>query len=261
MRALANIILILFLGLASADAFGENVSNRQNVSKTQHRDRANQLMASGDLAAAIDEYRKAIEAGEADAPAIRNELGIALAESGEIDAAIREFRTALRDRAGEFALAHYNLGVALMEKGDFAGAESELKAGIGHRKEKRFPEGHNTLGFLYTRIGNTEAALAEFRKAIDESGGVYAQAHYNLGVLLYEMGKVSESVLEFKSAIEQSKTFPDAHYNLGAALEDLGRNAEAAQAFEQYLAQSVNPKDRDFVRQRICRLRAQLENP
>src|SRR5690242_7249740 len=82
MKALLTILLILLFCVGPGEVLAGSISKRQKVSQT-HRDRANELMGSGDLCGAIDQYRKAIEAAEPDSAAIHSELGIALAEAGQ----------------------------------------------------------------------------------------------------------------------------------------------------------------------------------
>jgi len=80
-----------------------------------HNSYASALAATGRLAEAVAEYRKAT-ALSPDYPDAHNNLASALVQSGRFDEAIGEFRMALRLAPG-FAEAHSGLGGALAQKG------------------------------------------------------------------------------------------------------------------------------------------------
>jgi len=85
---------------------------------------------------------------------------------------------------------------------------------------------HNSLGNALGRQGQTEAAIAQFRKALLLKPD-YAAAHNNLGVSLGRVGQTQAAVARFQEAVRISPTYADAHYNLGVALSAQGRLEDA----------------------------------
>jgi len=58
---------------------------------------------------------------------------------------------------------YYQLALSAMERGDLAKAESRLRKVT--KAVPEWPQGHNMLGFALQQQGNTEGALAAYRKA------------------------------------------------------------------------------------------------
>ena len=58
-----------------------------------------------------------------------------------------------------------------------------------------FPEAHHDLGRVLGETGRTEDAIAEYRRAIEERGGVYPRAHYGLGKALARLGRCAAGQL------------------------------------------------------------------
>jgi len=89
-----------------------------------HYDRGVTLYDQGNIAAAIEEFRKAIRVYPEFAEAHCN-LGLALKDQDKTDEAIREYREAIRLKPN-LAEAHNNLAVALYFKAEYAEAWKEV---------------------------------------------------------------------------------------------------------------------------------------
>ena len=93
---------------------------------------------------------------------------------------------------------------------------------------------HRLLGRAHSAQGNTEDAIAAYRRAIvlDDHD---AWSMNNLGVLLLELGRAGEAVPPLARAVELRDDLPMLHNNLGMALEHTGRLAAAADAYDAAL--------------------------
>ena len=85
---------------------------------------------------------------------------------------------------------------------------------------------HNNLGVALNDLGKEDAAIEQFRQAV-EINPKYADAQNNLGIHLHNKGKFEEAILHYEQALAANPDFPDAHNNLSATLYALGRKEEA----------------------------------
>src|SRR5207245_422471 len=92
-----------------------------------------------------------------------SDLGFTMAKLGKSDEAVADYRKALA-LDPDCASAHSNLAVAFVQAGDLAEAESHYRKALAG---KPTAENRNGLGYVLARRGDTEAAIAEFRKATE----------------------------------------------------------------------------------------------
>ena len=85
---------------------------------------------------------------------------------------------------------------------------------------------YSNLGSFLTARGNTNEAIADFRKAL-ELWPDQSKDHNNLGKALIQQGRVAEAMVEFQAASRISPNDPDGESNLGAALLQQGNSQEA----------------------------------
>lgn len=85
----------------------------------------------------------------------------------------------------------------------------------------------NLQGAAHARLGDFEAAVASFEKALILDPG-FADAHFNLGNVLRRLGRIRDAAESFGKAIECRPDYADACLNLGITLEQLGNPREAA---------------------------------
>src|SRR5436190_11982579 len=88
--------------------------------------------------------------------------GMFLLVSGKLDQAVAEFQTALQHKPNH-PEAHYYLGRAFYLKGDLEGAKTQYLEAA--RLDPKAPV-HNSLGVVYMKLGQTSAAIAEFKEAL-----------------------------------------------------------------------------------------------
>lgn len=210
-------------------------------------DVAADLAKKGDYAAAIPEWRKALQM-EPDDPRAHNGYGETLAKAGKKDEALAQYRAAIAEKP-QFAEAHNNLGILLAALGKPAEAIGEfndaLEVNPGYADTRNnlgrvlleqhrvteaieqfqdaieinpvFAEAHNNLGYAYGTEGHIDEAITEYRAAID-ADPKYAHAYDNLGLAMATKGDLDDAITNFSKAIELEPTDGSAEGNLGHAL-------------------------------------------
>ncbi len=220
------------------------------------------LQASGQLDAAIDNYRTAIakKPNYADA---HNNLGTAYQERGQWDLTVQcylkavevdpayakghynlgvafgiqkrldESRAAFEQAialAGNYAEAHYGLAMVLQEQQQWTQAEAAYQQAL--RLRPTLAEAASSLGTLYQAQGKLDQAIAAYEQALRVSP-TYAEAYYNWGTALKAQDRASEAADKYRHAIRCKPTLADAHYNLGIVLQGEGHLDLAASAYEE----------------------------
>lgn len=103
------------------------------------------------------------------------------------------------------------------------------------------PIGLYNLGNSYARAGNTEAAIAAYRKAIEQRHGHYSRALNNLGVVLLRVGRWDEAQEALTSALQlENFHYAEASYNLGRVYAARGQKDLASREWRRALA--INPQ-------------------
>ncbi len=230
------------------------------------------LQARGDLAGAIELFRRAIRARPDDATALNN-LGAALRLSGRMDEAIENFRAAVSARPDYFT-AHYNLGTSLLTTGQpgravlhfervvgndqedlaarrnlalasalagrFEKAESNYKHLIGSHPDD--PELHGELAVVLAQRGRMVEARRHFERLLEVSPNS-APGHTNLGRLLAQQGDVDAALPHLREAVRLDGANADNHNQLGVALAIKGDIAQATRHFQRAL--DLEPSHRE----------------
>ncbi|MFC1510058.1 tetratricopeptide repeat protein [Candidatus Omnitrophota bacterium] len=94
---------------------------------------------------------------------------------------------------------------------------------------RRYPQNshaHFGLGQVYYQQGDTQKALAHYRKAYSVRPN-HAKTNNNLGEIYYAQGKFDLALAFFKRAVELKKFYPSALNNYGIMLMEKGDIAEA----------------------------------
>ncbi|WP_200376895.1 tetratricopeptide repeat-containing sulfotransferase family protein [Thiocystis violacea] len=99
----------------------------------------------------------------------------------------------------------------------------------------RHPFGWKLLGATLTALGQTEAALAAKRQAVELTPDD-AEAHANLGNSLQEIGRAAEAEIHCRRAIALHPALASAHSNLSLALLQQGQLTAAEISARQALA-------------------------
>jgi tetratricopeptide (TPR) repeat protein len=153
--------------------------------------------ARGDLAGALDHYRKAIE-WDPNSPPIRHDYAVAL------------------------SLARHTLE-----------ARAQLEECV--RLDPNNAEYHYKLALAWNETGRTDQSLAELRRAVMLDPR-HARAWYNLGLAEHAAGQDAAALVSLQRSEVAAPTDPDAPYATATILAQLGRIAEARVAAGRALA-------------------------
>lgn len=257
-------------------------------------DEAGELARKGDYAAALSEWRKAVDLDPADGKA-RYHLAFALDNQGQRDEAIAEYRKAVEldpnnaaaysslavalTRAGMMAegidaykksleinpknpIAESNLAAALIE----AGRTDEATAHIGKALEldPEFADGHNLLGIVMARAGRLDEGVAHLQKAVALSPDSL-EYRFNLGRVLAARHSFAEAIPQFEKAAELSRgQEPQILEMLAAMYSEVGRFPDAARVARQALdlaARQNNTALAETLRARVAYYESQTAKP
>ena len=174
-------------------------------------------LKAGDAAAALREYRQAIEHSPGNAKLYYG-MALALAADGAHtgggaytggDGASTGARNAEGMRVDaletavdldpDYAEAHNELGIIHTQSGRFSEAEGALKAAIGANPQ--YAPARNNLGVLYGRQGRNLEAEAQLRRAVEDDPG-YVEAFKNYGLTLAALGRFTEAEKALRKAAE-----------------------------------------------------------
>jgi tetratricopeptide (TPR) repeat protein len=217
----------------------------------QHVSRGAELSGLGRLDEAIAEFREAIRvAGRPIFTAYLN-MGAVFVTERDYLPAIEALKQALTVRPNSYQ-AHYNLAEAMYGAEDFVGAEKEYRRVLELSSDLVAIRARHFLGLALYKQRRLDEAIIEYRAAIEQAEGKYAEAHYNLGIALLERKQPAAAEPEFKLAVEQEKSpWPEAQYNLAKAIEEQKRYREAAEAYEVYLKLAPGAADAKRMREYI----------
>jgi tetratricopeptide (TPR) repeat protein len=117
-----------------------------------------------------------------------------------------------------FFEAQFFLGLCRFYSGDFAGAEQNFQTVAA-----TFPlnEVYNDLGAAQARQNKSDAAIANFTKAV-EGDGSDPDYRFNLGFTLWRAGKYDPAIESLRAAVERQPNDNEATALLGRALKHEG---------------------------------------
>lgn len=210
----------------------------RRVSAADSSAQKNETRPSAEAKAASVEAKAAAAADEKAAISAddENEPPAVAAESGKPDR-LNTLRGQMKDAKTETERARVRRTlvdylVALDRKEE---AIEELRAAT--REERLDPVGFYNLGNALVRLGDTETAVAAYRKAIEQRHGHYSRALHNLGVLLMRDGRWDEAQEALLSALRQEAyRYAEASYNLGRLYILRGEAALAIREWQRVLA-------------------------
>ena len=183
------------------------------------------LVQRGDMKAAMMSYDSSIRLKPDFFVSLSNK-GALLAKTGKVDEGILFFRKALSLKPN-YLSARQNLSIALREKADALSASGRYPEAIALYQEflQIIPEalsmeGHTNLGAAYFRIGNKDAAVEEFRKAI-KINPASVEATANLGMALYSQGKSAEALQQLGKALQLKPDSQEIRSNMARIMKTM----------------------------------------
>ena len=117
--------------------------------------------------------------------------------------------------------AQFFLGLCRFDTGDFAAAESAFQTVAA---SVPLNEVFNNLGAAEARHGNLEAAIVNFKKAVDGDSSD-PDYQFNLGYVYWRSGEYASAAERFRAALERDPKDTEATAMLGRALQGEGARA------------------------------------
>ena len=200
-------------------------------------DRAVQLAAKGQEAAAIAAWQKVLELDPSDAKA-HNNLGIHLLQQGGLDEALTHFQKAV-ELSPEYGNAQSNLGIALLQKGRFDAAVPHLQKALEISPGQA--QNHLNLGNALYMQRKITAALASWRaglRAEPNHLALLSQTAWVLATCPEAAARNGAEAVELAQRAVQVSGGKDPAVldTLAAAYAEAGRFAEAVETLRQALA-------------------------
>jgi tetratricopeptide (TPR) repeat protein len=138
------------------------------------------------------------------------------------------------------AKAHYNLGVAEDERGDLQAAMEEYRRAVEIKPDQAQPWRNSGLDLL--QMKRPQAALDDLSRAARLDPGI-ADVFGDVGIALHQLGRAKEAEAAFREEIARRPNAWRALYNLGSLLLEQGRLQESLDALSR--SASLNPQDPD----------------
>ncbi len=223
------------LGLALKAESAARVPKRnesQHALSGKAKDRYNsgrELLSKGEMAAAKNEFEKAIEDDPKGAEA-HNLLGFVLGQLGDLPQAIGHLHEAVAlDPA--LATAHYNLGVALWYSHQTSESISALQTAI--RLDPAFAEAYSFLGMASRQSGDLDGGRRYLERAISLNPDLPGP-HIDLGLILLKTGQSEAAFEQFQSIVnrESAEQIPDIQLAVDAVQESIKQKADDALAYD-----------------------------
>jgi len=191
-------------------------------------DVAGELARKGDYAAALLEWRKAVQLDPEDGKA-RYHLAFALDEQGQLDEATAQYKKAVEFDPNN-AAAYSGLAVALTRTGKLADAIETYQKSLEINPKNPVAEGD--LAAALIEAGRTEEAIGHINKAL-ELDPELADAHNLLGLVLARAGRLDDGVAHLEKAVGLNPDSLEFRFNLGRVLAARHSFAEAIPHFEK----------------------------
>lgn len=201
LRFIAMIVLAVIIVFAVG--FIVRFIGNQFTSPTQtvqdHTGRGTELYRQGDIAGAIEEYKKAarIDAKRFD---VQTQLALCYQIIGDMTNSAKAYNKAIKINPKAVDL-YRNLAALEMRAGDLKSAEKHLTKAL--KIDPKYVSGHAGLGDLYVAERKFAAAANEYKKALSgATGSNYKVTLLNLLGLSYaNMGLKTQAVATFKRAL------------------------------------------------------------
>lgn len=236
---------------------------RKCLSLNRQYDKARVALASaykslGQDESAISEYLSLAQSNPS--PMLNNVIGVSYYEHGDIASALEHFKKALEEnRAYEPARrnlysVYLNGGNELINKKKYNEAIELLQDGLKMFPDK--PEVLNALGTAYSEIGEYEEALAQFKQAILINPGFstaksnMASCYNNMGVKYAKMDRWEEANEAYEKASKLApekegpkKNISALYWNQAMQFVNSGNDTAAINAYLEFLKREPNNKD------------------
>jgi len=204
----------------------------------------------GDPAGAIETLRQALRSG-AEAPDVRIQLGIYLAEGGSPQEALRLLAPLQQETSPDLDGLN-GLGIAVDHLGRRADALAVFDRIL--RLDPDNASAYQNKGTVYLEQGNLAAAREALRRALQRDPDLPVALN-GMGVVELKSGNTRAGIEAWKRAVDVDPRQYDTIFNLGVTLLDMGDRAAA----RKYLEQFVRTAPPVFYRKDIEKVKAMLQ--
>ncbi len=132
-------------------------------------------------------------------------------------------------------LAHNNLGMFYEQSDNPDAAIPQYKSALQARYRVISPVVYYNLGNAFFRKGQLDQAVAYYEGALQLQPDL-ATAHHNLGVVLFHKGQIDEAIAHWRQALLIQPEYTEAHTSLGNAFLRKGSLREAIDHYEKAIA-------------------------
>jgi tetratricopeptide (TPR) repeat protein len=226
----------------------------------QHFSQAKSYMDSGEVAAALDELNRALQANPNHVPTL-TAIGDIHRKNGDYTQAAESYKDACRIDPYAFR-PHYNLGVTYQAMAAVAQSAESMRQFLRDavmiyiRALAIDPESFHAklnLGACYYQMGEYNLAEESTREAI-ALRPTNARANNNLGIILEATHRPEEAIAAYKRSIEADPKQPDILMNLGGVYMQQNQMQSALSTFRQ--AHRLDPTNSDACLQMgVCYFR------
>ena len=171
-------------------------------------------------------------------------LGRDLMAIGRFDAAQKEFEQAIH-YAPKSSESHYDLGKLFSLQDNWIAADKEFREAV--RIDPGYLEAIDSLGFAQEALGNNDAAVQTYLKAITLNGerhGKFVAAHVNLSAYYNRTGDQAKALDYAQKALELDPKSDSAWFQKAKAEERSGRLEAAADSLNH--AVTLNPRSSSY---------------
>jgi tetratricopeptide (TPR) repeat protein len=130
------------------------------------------------------------------------------------------------------SVAHYSLGTLFLRQGQLDAALTEFEKALQINPNNAEAEMNSGVALL--QKGDLDGAINHTQKALQIDPD-YFEAEYNLGNLLQQRGQPDEAIPHYRKALVSKPSYPEAHNSLGVALAQKGELDAAIAEFEEAL--------------------------
>lgn len=216
-------------------------------------ERISSQLEAGQIDAAIDEARRAVEQYPKSAT-LYQLFGAALFKKGAAGEARQAFQRAIA-LDPKVVQNYFNLALVDLSEKNYPEAEKSLETFV--HLEPGNAQAHLLLGRAYHNLNLTLPAIEQFKKALALSPQL-PLVHYHLGYAYQSQGNLTAALAEYQQEMKQNPGFPDVYWLAGNI--ELGRgNLDAAESlFRKGLSVKPQAVQAEYGLARVFVARKQL---
>ena len=213
-------------------------------------DLASDAMNAGRHQEAAPLLKQALDATPGDSN-VHNSYGSALAATGQLPAALAQYRKAI-ELSPDYPDAHNNLASALVQSGQAGAAVAEFRKAI--ELKPAFAEAHAGLGGVLAREGRIDEAIPHLQKAVELlPQNIGLRANFSQALLMAR--RPLEAVPQAEQVVELTKAQDPLLLDLlGRAYADANRRPEAVETTRRALLIAQQAGDERLARDLQARL-------